>query len=126
MCEIDIWRDYELAMDHLRFDEAMGVVWKVISTANQLIDKEKPWELAKNDATRGRLNDLMYNLLETLRQLGWLLLPIMPETAEKIWIQLGLPVEKEKAKSLDKAKIWGGLAAKIKIKKGEPIFPKIL
>ncbi|MBI5023287.1 MAG: methionine--tRNA ligase [Candidatus Magasanikbacteria bacterium] len=126
LCEIDIWRDFESAMDHFRFDEALGVIWKVVATANQLIDKEKPWDLAKNDNTRGRLNDLMYNLLETLRQLGWLLLPIMPETAEKIWTQLGLSIEKEKAKAMDKAKIWGGLRAEIKIIKGEPIFPKIV
>lgn len=126
LCEIDIWRDYESALDHLRFDEALGVVWKVVAMANQLIDKEKPWALAKDDGTRGRLNDLMYNLLETLRQLGWLLLPIMPETSEKIWTQLGLTVGKEKTKDLGKAKIWGGLPAEIKIKKGEPIFPKIL
>lgn len=123
LCEIDIWRDYELAVENYRFDEAIAVIWKVVAGANQLIDKEKPWGLFKNQ-NLGRLGDVLYNLLETLRQLGGLLLPLMPETAEKIWQQLGLKVAEEKAKPLEKAKIWGGLKPGILIKRGEPLFPK--
>ncbi len=124
LCEIDIWRDYEAAFEAYRFDEVVNIIWRVVNGANQLIDKEKPWAQAKNENVRGRLRDLLYNLLETLRQLGWLLMPLMPETAEKIWQKLGLSAE-EKEKSLEKAKIWGGLKTGIKIKKDQPLFPII-
>lgn len=125
LCEIDVWRDFEAAMADFRLDEAVNIAWKVVANANQLIDKEKPWNLAKDKGKKGHLNDLLYNLLETLRQLGWLFLPIMPESAEKIWQQLGLEVEKEKARPLDKAQIWGGLKEGTKIKKGQSLFPTI-
>lgn len=124
LCEIDVWRDYEKAMDNCCFEEAIALISRVIAGANQLIDKEKPWELSKNPLSN-RLADVLYNLLETLRQLGWLLLPIMPETSEKIWRQLGLEIAEEKAKSLAEARIWGGLKPGTKIQKGETLFPKI-
>ena len=124
LCEIDVWKDYEKAMDNYSFDEALSTVWKIIQQSNKLIEQEKPWQLAKENEKR--LKDVLYNLLESLRQIGWLLLPIMPETSEKIWLQLGLEVGQEKALSLEKAKVWGGLKAGTKINKGEPIFPRII
>jgi methionyl-tRNA synthetase len=123
LCEQDIWRDYHLAMDNLAFNEALDIIWQVIGSANQLIDKAKPWRLAQEKKLE-RLADVLYNLLETLRQLGWLLLPILPETAEKIWQQLGLQPTKEKTTSLSQAQIWGRLAPGTKIAKGNSLFPK--
>lgn len=124
LCEIDLWKDFTAAMDEYRFDEALDVAWKIIMSGNQFIEKEKPWDLVKTNPAR--LKDVMYNLLETLRQLGWFILPIMPITAEKIWEQLGLDAAKEKAQPLDLAQVWGGLKPGTRIRKGEPIFPKII
>jgi len=125
LCEHDVWRDYQLAMDKLAFNEALDTIWQVICSANQLIDQAKPWVLAQENKLE-RLADVLYNLLETLRQIGWLLLPIMPETAEKIWQQLGLLPEQEKTKSLLKAQVWGGLPAGRRLAKGSSLFPKAL
>lgn len=123
LCEIDLWREYIAAMDEYRFDEATKIVWQMLISANKFIEDEKPWNLAKNNPER--LADVMYNLLETLRQTGWFLLPIMPETAEKIWIGLGLDPAKEKSQFWVKARIWGGLTPGTKINKEEPIFPRL-
>ncbi|MCX6778651.1 MAG: methionine--tRNA ligase [Candidatus Magasanikbacteria bacterium] len=124
LCEIDVWKDYETAMNDYHFDEAIGTIWQLVQESNKLIEKEKPWQLVKENSKR--LNDVLYNLLETLRQISWLLLPLMPETSEKIWTQLGLDVAQEKANSLEQAQVWGGLKSGNKISKGEPIFPKII
>lgn len=124
LCEIDIWNNFEKKMDNYSFDEALDEIWKVVDESNRLIEKEKPWDLAKTNEKR--LKDVLYNLLESLRQIGWLLLTIMPETTEKIWQQLGLDPAKEKEKTLIRAKIWGGLPAGTKIQKGNPIFPRML
>ena len=67
----------------------------------------------------------MYDVLETLRHIAWLLLPFLPETADKIFGQLGLDPKKEKEKTFDGAIKWGGLRSGTKIKKGEPLFPRI-
>ncbi|MBI5732173.1 MAG: methionine--tRNA ligase [Candidatus Magasanikbacteria bacterium] len=124
LCEIDVWRDWETIFNDYRFDEVLALIWQVIGEANKFIENEKPWKLAKNN--KERLLDVIYNLLETLRQIAWLLLPIMPETSEKIWTQLGLDTAKEKSKELELARVWGGLESGAKIKKGEPIFPRMI
>lgn len=125
LCEIDSWNEFEKAMEIYRFDEAVGAIWRVIDGANKFIDDTKPWAIAKTD-DKEKLADVMYNLLETLRQVGWMLLPIMPDAAEKIWIQLGLDPAIEKEKSIEDAKVWGGLKSGLKIQKGEPIFPRLI
>ncbi len=67
----------------------------------------------------------MYILLETLRNLGWMLQPIMPQIGEEIWLQLGIDWEKEKEMDFKKAIKWGRLKPGTEIKKGEPLFPRI-
>lgn len=124
LCEIDVWREFEDKMDNYKFNEALDVIWKVIDAANKFIENEKPWQLAK--INENRLKDVLYNLLETLRQVGWLLLPLMPDTSERVWKQIGLDTADEKGKKIESAKIWGGLKHGIAVKKGEPIFPKII
>ncbi|KKU06839.1 MAG: Methionine-tRNA ligase [Candidatus Magasanikbacteria bacterium GW2011_GWA2_45_39] len=123
LCEIDIWRTYSDHMEAYRFQEAVGSVWGVIRSANQFIEQEKPWALFKENKQQ-LLNDVLYNILETLRQVAWLLLPLMPDTAERIWQRLGLDPAVEKEQPLDLAQVWGGLKPQTKINKGEPLFPK--
>lgn len=48
-----------------------------------------PWALAKEENKRERLGTVLYNLLETIRIAAVLLIPFMPETAEKIFAMLG-------------------------------------
>lgn len=115
-------RNYEKAMEELGLHDAVESVLALVRSCNQLIDKEKPWELAKKDVKR--LANVIYYLLDSLRILSWLLWPIMPETAEKIWEQLGI-LKSERKRKWEVAIKFGGLKRGTKIKKGEPLFPKI-
>jgi len=119
--EIKTWNDYDQALEEFRLHDSLEAVWSVIRDANKLIEQSKPWELAKTDLKK--LNEILYNLLETLRHVGWMLLPIMPETAQKILNSLGLD-EAELKKTYEQAKEWGGLPENGIIMKGEPLFPK--
>ena len=67
----------------------------------------------------------MYNVLERLRHISWMILPFMPETAEKIWVGLGLDPKEETGKELKEIIGWGGLSVDADIKKPEPLFPRI-
>ncbi|MEA3272937.1 MAG: class I tRNA ligase family protein, partial [Patescibacteria group bacterium] len=116
------WKQYDTDMDALKLNDVIESIWQVIREANQFIEIEQPWALAKNN--KKRLERDIYILLETLRNLGWMLWPIMPESAEKIWKQLGILKTEKKLKYKD-AKKWGGLKPGGRIKKGEPLFPKI-
>ena len=64
----------------------------------------------------------MYNLLETVRLIGLLVTPFMPETGAKIGSILGLAPEDQ---LLDKHDSWGLLKPGTTIEKAAPLFPRI-
>jgi methionyl-tRNA synthetase len=70
------------SMSELRFDRALLVVWELIRGANQYIEEEKPWVLAKTDIPQ--LTLVLQHVVSDLIQIATLLLPFLPATAEKI------------------------------------------
>ena len=102
---------------------ALAEVFKVIQRANKYIDENAPWTLAKDmDANGARLGRVLYNLLETIRICGILLTPFIPESCEKLFVQIGAP---EDARTWESAGKWGGLPENVKISKGENLFPRV-
>ena len=72
---------------HLRFNVILDHIWAIIGAANNFIATEEPWKLAKKDPQR--LDAVMFSLWNALRLSAIFLAPFMPETAEKIWKQIG-------------------------------------
>ena len=85
--------DYVRLMDTYRNADAVEAVMTLARRCNKYIDETAPWVLAKEEATRPRLEGVLYHLLESIRTLGVLLSPVIPATARKIFDQLGLPEE---------------------------------
>lgn len=110
-------------LDGLQFSSALAEIWKGISRMNKYIDETMPWVLAKDEAKKGRLARVLYNLAEGIRIVSVLLLPFMPETPEKIWRQLGL--EDEGAVCWESVKTWGIYPKGVSVSRGEPLFPRI-
>ena len=75
---------YHKSMDAYLNADAIGAVLDLAKRCNKYIDETMPWALAKDEAQKDRLNDVLYNLLDLIKIIGTLLKPIMPETAEKI------------------------------------------
>jgi methionyl-tRNA synthetase len=119
------WPAYHLAMEELRFHDALAVVWSLVRQANQFVEQQAPWQLAKMGEKK-MLEDTLYVLLETLRHLAWMLYPFMPLSAERMFEQLGLESPKEFTQSFESAWVWGELKPGILIKKGDPLFPKLV
>lgn len=118
------WPSYHEAMRTLRFHDALEVTWSIVRQANQFVEQQQPWELAKLKEDK-MLADTMYVLLETLRHIAWMIYPFMPLTSEKIFTQLGIDPPQEFTKSFEYAWVWGELAPGGTIAKGEPLFPKL-
>ena len=113
---------YEAEMEHFQFQNALEQVFKTIQRANKYIDENAPWTLAKDPANRGRLATVMYNLLETVRICAVLLTPFIPDSAEKIFDQIGAcPC----CRTWEKANVWGSLRPDVTVHKGEALFPRI-
>ncbi len=79
-------------MESYHIADAVEDVYTMLRRANKYIDETTPWTLAKDEANRGKLATVIYNLLETLRVAAILITPFMPSTAEKILEGLGNPV----------------------------------
>jgi methionyl-tRNA synthetase len=121
---------------HLRFNTILDQIWDMIRAANNYIAQTEPWKLAKTDPVF--LRDVIFDLWNVLRLTAVSLYPFMPETAEKIWTQLGLrSLTGETTKSLPEAAPESGQAYpgtfdwdwnpgyEIKVSKGEQLFPRI-
>ena len=78
----------ERKMDELRVNDAISEVFTLFRRCNKYIDETEPWVLAKDEAKKDRLSQVMYNLTESIVIGASLLAPYMPETAEKIFKQL--------------------------------------
>ena len=113
---------YEAEMERFQFQNALEQVFKTIQRANKYIDENAPWALDKDPANRVRLATVMYHLLETIRICATLLMPFMPESAEKIFDQIGAC---QGCRTWEKANVWGSLRPDATVHKGEALFPRI-
>ena len=116
-------KQYQDSMDKMEISVANRTVWNLISRSNKYIDLTGPWALAKDESKQERLQTVMYNLIESLRIISVLIAPFMPNTAPKIWKQLGLG-EFSKVKFKD-IKEWGTVMTETKVEQPEQIFPRI-
>ena len=113
---------YEAHMEKYAFQDALMDVFALISRANKYIDETKPWILGKDESQKARLARVMYNLLESIRIAAVLLTPFIPDTAEKIFAQIGAG---EGERTWESAGTFGVLPADVTIHRGENLFPRI-
>ncbi len=106
--------NFDKHMNKLAFSDALAEIWKLINLANTYIEKQAPWKLAKAGET-DKLAAVMYNLCEVLKTSAVLISPFMPDTAQKMWDQLGLSGPLSLKTKLDG----------VKVKKGNPLFPRL-
>jgi methionyl-tRNA synthetase len=76
--------------DEREFGKAIREVMELADRMNEAIDREKPWELARDPAQERRLHEVCSDCLHAFRQLTLFLAPIMPHTAERAAAMLGL------------------------------------
>ena len=75
-------------MEELRVVDAMTEIFGLFKRCNKYIDETMPWALAKDEAKKDRLEEVLYNLVESITIGACLLESFMPETTEKILAQL--------------------------------------
>ena len=79
---------YHESMDNLEFDKAIDDVWSMVRSLNQYIENVKPWKIAKKIDTdaeaSAHLSEVLAYAVGSLLQIGDLLVPFLPDTAEKI------------------------------------------
>ncbi len=88
----------ENLLPHLRslfdvqsFSKALDAIWGVIAEADRYVDEQAPWALKKTDIAR--METVLYVLAETLRHLGIVLQPFMPDASNALLDQLAVPAD---------------------------------
>lgn len=119
-----VFSELDSAMEIIAFSRALSSIWEIVKLSNLYIDRNAPWQLAKEETKQKELHDVLYNLLETLRILALILFPFIPDSAQKIWTQLGIEGNIE-SQIMDKAIMWGQLKPGTKVEEGPPLFPRI-
>ena len=66
------------------FGKALREVMRIADYANEHFDRMKPWELAKDPASRDLLQDVCSDALRCFRVLTIYLAPVLPATAERV------------------------------------------
>ncbi len=115
---VEVISRYEQAFEDFDLKGACDCLLELVNFSNKYIDDKKPWVMAKSEEYG--LEEVLYDLLELLRVVAVLLLPILPTTALKIAVQLGL-----KREDLSLKEQWGVMKKGMKVSSGEVLFPRL-
>ena len=107
-------------MEQLRVGDSIEAIMEVFRRCNKYIDETAPWVLAKDEAQKGRLNTVLYNLLEGIRFGAVLMEPFMPETSARVYEQIGT-----RETSYDSLSSFGAYECNKVTEKPEPLFNRI-
>ncbi|PIR25703.1 MAG: methionine--tRNA ligase [Deltaproteobacteria bacterium CG11_big_fil_rev_8_21_14_0_20_42_23] len=110
----------------IQFHNALLSLWECMAAADKYINDTKPWLLAK-EKNFERINTILAHVLESLRIVTPLLSVFLPDTAEKMWKQLGFAFDGN-LKSVDLEKtckwiLWSN--HEIIISQSDSLFPRI-
>jgi methionyl-tRNA synthetase len=114
------WQKYLDFLAVYDLKKAIEVAVELGFVANKYVEDSKPWELAKNNPEK--LAGVMFNLLEMIRQIGLMLLPIIPDSAEKILQVYQIEADKVKWVELQK---WGQLEKGLELGEAGILFPRL-
>jgi methionyl-tRNA synthetase len=101
--------------------DALKALWRTVARANEFVDRQAPWKLAKDPEKSGELDRTLGSLARQLVRQAVHAAPFMPEKASELWSQLGAPgsVHEQSlsaASSIDPTG-WN-------VTKGNPLFPR--
>jgi methionyl-tRNA synthetase len=109
-------------MNELKVQNALISIFQVVQRANKYIDETKPWVLAKDPDSKGRLGTILYNLAETIRVVAVYMSAFLVETPEVILKCFG----EELPKLFENEVVFGKLKPGVQIAKPEKqLFPRI-
>jgi len=132
------WKDaltaYRAKLDACLLHDALAALWEFVGAANRFVDAEQPWVLAKaaragDEEAAGRLRGVLGDLLEACRLVGLAAAPVIPQTAPRIAVQLGVEYpyrdDGNGGPPLDTLLEWGSGPVGGRIGTPAPLFPRL-
>jgi len=119
---------FGLEFDEMNFSEALKSLWVLVAETDGYLTANAPWKRpvdrpeAEHVALQARV---LATAAEAIRIITALVYPILPESAAKVWLQLGQGEIAAAAHSAFLTEIaWGGLRAGTKFGEPAPLFPR--
>ncbi|MBQ4160397.1 MAG: methionine--tRNA ligase subunit beta, partial [Clostridia bacterium] len=113
-------KEVEAKMEELRVADALEAIISLARRSNKYIDETAPWVLAKDENGKERLKAVMYNLIESIRIIAICLESFMPETAKKIYEQIGATKT-----DWESAKVFGATEPGTSVGTAVPMFARM-
>ncbi|MHC1696231.1 MAG: methionine--tRNA ligase [Eubacteriales bacterium] len=113
-------QDYQKHMDSFHTADAVDCVMELLRRSNKYIDQTSPWILARDEANKKRLGGVLYNLTEAIRFAAVMLQPVMPDTSDSIFSQIGCA-----EKGLESLKSFGSIKAGSHVGDATPLFIRV-
>jgi methionyl-tRNA synthetase len=114
--------------DALNFSEALKALWSLVAETDGYLTANAPWKRpidrpeAEHVALQARV---LATAAEAIRIVTALVYPILPDSAAKVWQQLGQGEIADAAKKSFLTQIaWGGLKAGTQFAEPAPLFPR--
>jgi methionyl-tRNA synthetase len=101
--------------------EGLAQVWRTVSRANEYVQSQAPWALAKDPTKRGDLETVLASLVRQLARQAVYVAPFMPVKAQALWAQIGGEgeVTAQRFAHVEALDVTGW-----KVAKGEGLFPR--
>ncbi len=114
--------------DALNFSEALKALWLLVAATDGYLTANAPWKKPadRTEAEHAKLRArVLATAAEAIRIITALVYPIMPDSAAKVWRQLGQGEIADAAKRSFLTELeWGGLKAGTKFGEPAPLFPR--
>ena len=108
-------------MQRCKFNDVIGAILAMASSANEYIDREAPWTLKKTDPARAQ--SVLYHLAEAIRCIAIMLQPFTPNAARNLLDQLAVPKDQRMFKHLEPQ---FALIPGTPLPKPEGVFPRLM
>jgi methionyl-tRNA synthetase len=127
-CAAKTIAEFGPAFDELNFSEALKSLWVLVAETDGYLTANAPW---KKPADRTEQNHaalqtrVLATAAEAIRIITALVYPVLPDSAAKVWRQLGQgEIADAATKSFLTQIAWGGLKAGTKFAEPAPLFPR--
>ena len=115
--------NYIYNFDKYKLDLAANEVLSLAINTNLYLNDNQPWLIIKEKDNLPLVKEIIYNVLESTRIIGLLLLPLLPELSTKINEQLGSIYREEIP--WKQQLCWGLLVSNSSLPKPTPIINKL-
>jgi methionyl-tRNA synthetase len=116
------------AFDELNFSEALKALWVLVAETDGYLTANAPWKKPpeRSDDDHAALQArVLATAAEAIRIITALVYPVLPDSAAKVWVQLGQGDISAAAKDAFLTQIaWGGLNPGTRFGEPAPLFPR--